>query len=68
MLDNVIGVGQTIAIGNKVSHKTYDVVSGPDPTSYAFTVPTHTIQTGEKVMLFSDDGDLPENIEANKVK
>ena len=67
MLDNVIGVGQTIAIGNKVSHKTYDVVSGPDPTSYAFTVPTHTIQTGEKVMLFSDDGDLPENIEAETV-
>ena len=32
-----------------------------------FTIGTHTIQTGEKVRLLSDDGDLPENIEPNTV-
>ena len=41
------------------------VTSGP--TNNVFTVPTHTIQTGEKIRIFSDDGDLPENIEENKV-
>ena len=35
--------------------------------SNIFTIGTHTIQTGEKVRLFSDDGDLPENIEPNTV-
>ena len=61
MLDNIIGVGQTIAVGTNIIHKTFNVVSGPDNNN-AFTVPTHTIQTGEKVMIFSDDADLPENI------
>jgi hypothetical protein len=28
---------------------------------------THNIQTGEKVIILSDDGDLPENIVENTV-
>ena len=65
MLDNVIGTGSTIGIGTDTSEKSYVVTSGP--TNNVFTVPTHTIQTGEKVRIFSDDGDLPENLEENKV-
>ena len=37
------------------------------PSSNIFTLPTHTIQTGEKVIILSDDGDLPENIVENTV-
>jgi len=47
------------------SVKQYSVTSGP--SSNVFTVPTHTIQTGEKVIILSDDGDLPENIIENTV-
>jgi hypothetical protein len=37
------------------------------PSSNIFTLGTHTIQTGEKVIILSDDGDLPENIVENTV-
>jgi hypothetical protein len=32
-----------------------------------FTIGSHTIETGEKVIIISDDGDLPENITENTV-
>jgi len=60
MLDNVLGSGTTIAQGNSVGEKYYPVLSGP--SSNIFTLGTHQIQTGETVRIFSDDGDLPENI------
>jgi hypothetical protein len=60
MLDNVLGSGTTIAQGTSVSEKIYPVLSGP--SSNIFTLGTHQIQTGETVRIFSDDGDLPENI------
>jgi hypothetical protein len=42
------------------------VVTGV-PSSNIFTLGTHNIQTGEKVIILSDDGDLPENIVENTV-
>ena len=42
------------------------VVTG-SPSSNNFTIGSHTIQTGEKVIILSDDGDLPENIVENTV-
>ena len=60
MLDNVLGSGTTIAQGSSVSEKYYPVLSGP--SSNIFTLGAHQIQTGEKVRIFSDDGDLPENV------
>ena len=33
--------------------------------SYIFTLGTHNLNTGEKVIILSDDGDLPENIVEN---
>jgi hypothetical protein len=65
MLDNVLGSGTTIAQGNSVGEKYYPVLSGP--SSNIFTLGTHQIQTGETVRIFSDDGDLPENILDNTV-
>ncbi len=47
------------------SVKEYTVTSGP--SSNIFTIGTHNIQTGEKVIILSDDGDLPENIVENTV-
>ena len=60
MLDNVLGSGTTIAQGASTSEKNYPVLSGP--SSNIFTLGTHQIQTGETIRIFSDDGDLPENI------
>ena len=73
MSDNVVSSASTVITGTNVSKKTFRVESGPSfvqnnsATSNIFTIGTHTIQTGEKVRLFSDDGDLPENIETNTV-
>ena len=47
------------------SFKEYPVTS--EPTANAFTIGTHQIVTGEKVIIISDDGDLPENLRTNTV-
>ena len=47
------------------SVKEYVVTGGP--SSNIFTLGTHNIQTGEKVIILSDDGDLSENIVENTV-
>jgi len=47
------------------SVKKYSVSSGP--TNNIFTLGTHNLNTGEKVIILSDDGDLPENIVENTV-
>ena len=47
------------------SFEEYSVTSGP--SSNAFTIGTHNLTTGEKVIIISDDGDLPENLRTNTV-
>jgi microcystin-dependent protein len=47
------------------SFKEYPVTSGP--SSNIFTIGTHDLTTGEKVIIISDDGDLPENLRTNTV-
>jgi microcystin-dependent protein len=47
------------------SSKTYSVTGSP--SSNIFTIGNHTIQTGEKVIIISEVGDLPENINPNTV-
>ena len=66
MCDNVISnTGFTTATGSTSSVKTYIVTSGP--TSNIFTVANNSgISTGESVKIISDDGDLPENIQAHQ--
>ena len=50
---------------NKTSVKTISFGSGP--TNNIFTTGTHQLETGEKVVITSDDGDLPENLKTNTV-
>ena len=47
------------------SFKEYPVTSGP--SSNIFTLGTHSLEDGEKVIIISDDGDLPENLKTNTV-
>ena len=47
------------------SFKEYSVTSGP--TANVFTIGTHNLNAGEKVVIISDDGDLPENLVTNTV-
>ena len=64
MLNNIIGTGTTIALGSDTSEKSYNAT----PTgSNILNLGTHNIQTGEKIRIISDAGDLPENIEENVV-
>ena len=51
--------------GTTSSVKEYSVTGSP--SSNDFTIGSHNIQTGEKVIILSDDGDLPENIVENTV-
>ena len=64
MLDNIIGSGTTIALGTWSSEKSYSATSSG---SNILTLGTHTIQTGEKIRIISDAGDLPENLEENVI-
>ncbi len=45
----------------------YSVTTPPSASSNSFTIGTNTLSTGEKVIVISDDGDLPENIENDVV-
>jgi len=65
MCDNIIASsGFTTAIGTISAIKSYTVSS---LTSSVFTLGNHKIQTGERVILISDDGDYPENIEPHRI-
>lgn len=66
MCDNIISTtGLTTALGTTSSVKSYDVSSGP--SSNSFTIGANNLITGEKVLIISDDGDLPENINEHEV-
>ena len=66
MVDNLIGGNQRVADGSFIARKVYPVLAGPGqgPTSAStLTLPVHGLLNGEKIRIFSDEGDLPENIE-----
>jgi len=49
------------------SFKSYSVTSEPDENSNSFFIGVNDLKIGEKVIIISDDGDLPENLETNRV-
>ena len=60
MVDNEISTtGITSALGTNNAVKEYTVSS---VSSNTFTIGTHKLLTGEKIIIISDSGDLPENI------
>jgi hypothetical protein len=56
--------GLTTALGTTSSFKENVVTSGP--TSNSLTIGTNNLLNGEKVVIISDNGDLPENIEPHE--
>ena len=63
MVDNAISkTASTTATGTTSSVKEHSVTS---VTSSILTIGSHQIRTGEKVLIISDNGDLPENLEGS---
>ena len=64
MVDNLIE-GTTVAgrrsEGTSIGRKVYQVISGP--SSSVLTFDQHQLLNGEKIRLFSSNGDLPENVD-----
>ncbi len=54
-----------VSVGTNVSLKSYEVTAGP--TDSKFTIGSHGLQNGENIRIFSDDADLPENINAGEL-
>ena len=66
LVDNSISnTGSTAALGSTSSVKSFIVNSGP--TNNILNLVSHTLLTGEKIRVISDDGDLPENLVENTV-
>ena len=67
MVDGFVG---NQANGSSISVKRYSVTSGPTTVGSnngILSIGAHGLQTGEKIRIFSDDGDLPENVEENTI-
>ena len=56
-----IGPGNNVASGSFTGRKVYEVKSGP--INSTLTLPAHGLLQGEKIRIFSANGDLPENVE-----
>ena len=56
-----VGAGLSVYMGSSVSVKKYPVLSGP--VNNKFNIGTHELTTGESIRVFSDDADLPENLD-----
>jgi hypothetical protein len=66
MANNAVSVGTTAVLGTNTSEKKYSVSVSGLGTVFT-TTPTHNLKTGESIRMFSDTGDLPENITENTV-
>ena len=55
-----IGPGNNVAAGSFTGRKVYEVKSGP--INSTLTLPAHGLLQGEKIRIFSANGDLPENV------
>ena len=65
MVDNEISTtGITSALGTISAVKEYKVNS---VSSSALNIGTHKLLTGEKILIISDSGDLPENIDPHRI-
>ena len=68
MTDNVVASGTTVSQGTNSSYKEFSVTSltsAPNYDTLGLGV-NHNIQTGEKIIILSEVGDLPENITPNQ--
>jgi hypothetical protein len=67
MMDNTVAVGATVAFGQTTNRKIYRVISEINNSVLTIGTPQnqHKLQTGESIRMFSDNGDLPQNIVEN---
>ena len=56
-----VGAGLSVYLASSVSVKKYPVLSGP--VNNKFNIGAHELTTGESIRIFSDDADLPENLD-----
>jgi hypothetical protein len=67
MSDNNVAVGATVVFGTTTNRKIYYVTG--DPTNNILLIGNvtnpHKLKTGESIRIFSDNGDLPQNIVEN---
>jgi len=64
--DNLVSTSSTIAFGLGSKEKVVDI-NGVDTEGRFSTTVNHNLQTGEKVRIISEDGDLPENLEEDTI-
>lgn len=63
MVDDFIN---DVAYGSNISVKEYSVVSEPSGSpSNILNIGTHNLNTGEKILITSENGDIPENLSEN---
>ena len=69
MVDNVVSASSTVAQGTSSAYKQYNVSTVASAPNYdtLFLASNHTLLTGSKILMISEDGDLPENIIENKI-
>ena len=68
MTDNVVASATTVSQGTNSSYKEFSVVNptyAPNYDNLELGI-NHNIQTGEKILILSEIGDLPENINPNQ--
>ena len=68
MTDSDITASQVTPTGSSSSKKEFVVVQGTQSPDFSFLVldSNHNLRTGEKVIVISDDADLPEGLEPNR--
>ncbi len=69
MTNNTVGSGLTYIDGSDTALKEYRIAQITSAPLYdtMYTDTNHEIQTGEKILILSNVGDLPENITPNKI-
>jgi len=65
--DGLAEYSANILMNDGVTSSVKEYVSSVPNSSFNFTIGSNTLDTGEKVIIISDDGDLPENIVENTV-
>lgn len=64
--DTLVSTGTTIATGQGSKERITNIV-GLDAEGRFSCQVNHNLQTGEKVRIYSEDGDIPENLEEDTV-
>ena len=65
MTNGPVTAGSPTISGSQSSVKSYSATLDNNTLGTIYTIGAHTIQNGESIRIFSETGDIPENIEEN---